>query len=84
MTHQWPRGEPITVRTNTLGLPRQFMIKGYLHNIEWIVDQWKINTDWWEPWGRIWRDYYLVAADDMFVIYFDWQLKHWFLSDYYD
>jgi hypothetical protein len=66
--------------------PRCFVLAGHLHSIESIVRQWQIDTDWWEPTGRVWCDYYLVTTTDglFVVIYYDRLTQAWFLSDFYD
>lgn len=72
MTHLWPDGTPITVVSNGIGRPRRLLWQGHNHAVERIVQQWRIDVDWWETIGRVWRDYYAVTTDGglLVVIYY--------------
>lgn len=84
MTHLWPDGQPITVETDGLGVPRRFIWLGRTHTVEILANRWRVDEDWWR--GRIWREYFKLATDTglLVVVFRDLVDGGWYLQRLYD
>ncbi len=85
MTKQWVEGAVVIVKTNDLECPSRFIWKNKLHRTVRILEEWEVNTLWWEA-GRIWCVCYSVITDDgtLSVIYQNLLDGKWYFSTLYD
>jgi hypothetical protein len=86
MTRLWVHGAPLTVMVNEQARPLRLSWEGHTHVVSRIVQQWEVDTDWWEITGRIWRAYYAAFTEDglLCVFYKDLVVGLWYLSKLYD
>jgi hypothetical protein len=86
MTRLWRQGAPIDVVVNDQARPLRFVWSGKPHVISRIIQQWEVDSDWWEATGRIWRAYYAAVTEDglLCVLYQDLPTGAWFVSKLYD
>lgn len=86
MTRLWPDGHPITVALNRGGEPATFTWQGRTHSIRCIRQRWQVDSEWWQPSGRVWRDYVAVTTGDglLCVLFHDRLAGEWFLEKVYD
>jgi hypothetical protein len=68
------------------GCPLRFFWQGRRHQVQQVVQRWQVDSDWWSPEGRIWRDYSAVVTGDglLCVIFYDHLLHEWRLTRVYD
>lgn len=87
MTRLWqPGAQPIEARFDSKERLTGFVWHGRLHVLRRIEQQWEVDTDWWEPTGRIWRRYYAVTTIShmLVVIYREMLTGEWFVGRVYD
>jgi hypothetical protein len=86
MTRLWPAGTPLQVITTEQGRPLRLIWQQHTHTIAAIVQEWEVDTDWWEPSGRSWCLYYATLTEDglLCVFYQDLVDGAWYLSKLYD
>ena len=86
MTRLWAQGQPITVITTDLGRPLRLIWQEQTHPIVRILQEWEIDTDWWEAGGRIWCACYAALTEDGLLCVFYRELPDgaWYLSKLYD
>ena len=86
MTRLWPDGESIDVETDVHGQPVRFTWQGHRHVVHRIRQNWQVDSEWWQPSGRVWRDYVAVttAGGLLCVLFHDRLTDEWFLEKVYD
>lgn len=89
MTQFWADGAPITVTVDADDLPEEIIWNEGRHEVQRVVNQWRIDTGWWrssDEGGRVWRDYYLVITWTrlLVTIYRDLLSERWYLQRLYD
>lgn len=86
MTRLWRHGVPLTVVVNEQARPLRLVWEDHAHVITRIIQQWEVDTDWWEATGRIWRAYYAAITEDglLCVFYMDLLSGAWYLNKLYD
>ena len=86
MTQLWLAGEPITMETGSNGRPLRFCWQGRQHQLQYVVQHWQIDVDWWSEQGRVWRNYLTIITEGslLCVIYQDLITQEWHLVRVYD
>ncbi len=86
MTRLWPGGEPVQVGLDEAGRPGYFVWQGRVHRVQTIHQRWVVDTDWWSPEGRVWREYLALVTQDglLCVLYHDRLTGGWRLAKVYD
>lgn len=76
----------IQVETNQLGQPLSFVWRGRRHRVQHIRQQWRVDTDWWDPRGHAVREYIALTTSHglLCVLYCDLETGEWMLSKVYD
>jgi hypothetical protein len=86
MTKQWVEGVAISVITNTDQQPKLFIWQGKEQRVIRILEEWEIDTRWWQGYGRIWCVCYSVITDVglLCVLYQSFLDGVWYFSALYD
>jgi hypothetical protein len=86
MTRLWSEGEPIQMETNSDGSPVRFGWRSRTYRLQRIQQQWQVDSDWWSPEGRVWRNYYALLTTDglLCVVYNDLLHQEWRIARVYD
>lgn len=86
VTRLWTEGEPLAVTVNAAGRPTHLAWHAHSHAVQPIVQQWVVETGWWEEGGPIRRSYYALLTSEglLCVIYHDHIQHEWRLSKLYD
>jgi hypothetical protein len=84
MTHLWPKGEPITVASETDGTLRAFEWRGHTNLVTGVVKRWRVDVGWWRQ--RVWREYFKLYTRTglLVIIYHDLLTGQWYLQRLYD
>ena len=79
MTRLWTEGEPIEVEADSEGRPVRFRWRNRLYRLQRVQQRWQVDSDWWSPEGRVWRDYAAVVTGDglLCVLYYDHLTACW-------
>jgi hypothetical protein len=83
MTYLWVPALEIAVQCQEV-TPAQFWYQGRRHQVLWIAEQWRVDSEWWrEP---TWRDYFRVVTDSglLLLLYHDLLEGQWYLQQTYD
>lgn len=85
MTRLWPKGEPVEIWGPEVS-PSGFVWQGGAHPILDVCNRWRVDTRWWVPDERIWREYVKVTTDTglLCLLYCDLLAGGWFLARVYD
>jgi hypothetical protein len=86
VTRLWAAGEAVAVSVNASGRPTHLTWHAHSHSVQQVVQQWRVETGWWEEGGAVRRSYYaLLTADGLLcVVYYDHTTDGWRLSKLYD
>lgn len=86
MTLTWVDGAPLRVETDADNCPILFYWSGRRHRLLHIIQQWQVDTDWWDSAGRVWRDYTAAVTVEglLCVFYHDLIADEWRLARLYD
>ncbi|MBP7961471.1 MAG: hypothetical protein KBG20_03875 [Caldilineaceae bacterium] len=86
MTRLWPEGDPIDVTLDRAQEPAAFAWQGRTHPVRRIRQRWQVDSEWWSPSGRVWRDYVAITTGDglLCVLFHDRLAEAWFLEKVYD
>ena len=84
MTHFWLAGQLIVVNMDALWTPLQFTWDEQLHQVEDILDRWRIDQGWWRE--RVWREYFRLTTHTGLLaeIFHDLTTQYWYLQRLYD
>ena len=85
MTQLWKAGEPIVVTVDDSGTPTHFVWEEQRHTVYQILQQWELETDWWQS-TSIRRQCFAIFTDRKLfcVIYHDLLRSEWRLLRLYD
>lgn len=86
MTRLWREGEAVTVTVTVAGRPLKLVWHHRVHMVQQVVQQWVVETGWWEAAGAVRRNYYALLTEDglLCVVYHDLTNDTWWLSKLYD
>jgi hypothetical protein len=84
MTYLWPKGEAITVKSDTHATPLVFTWQGQAHPVQAIAKRWRVDQGWWRK--RVWREYFKVTTRTglLVIIFREVQTGAWYLQRLYD
>lgn len=84
MTRLWPEGQAIDVTPDAHGIPVSFTWNGQVHRVSEVVQQWRVDTEWWRQ--RTWRAYYKLTTTSglLVVVYQNLLTETWYLQRLYD
>ncbi|HXF63379.1 MAG TPA: DUF6504 family protein [Caldilineaceae bacterium] len=86
MTQLWPDGQPILVELDEHSRPVSFRWLGRTYRLGQLIQQRQVDTDWWQPQGRVWRDYYtlITTCGLLCTLVYDHLADAWRLIRLYD